>query len=135
MGAWVDQRVYDLRLRAAPYVVSDNLARVAAGGRPGTQALTRLRDYLNSIRQNLPGHEGLAILGGDGQVLTNSGSRTGFRLSTDRMNNLRTTDALVGDPFWDAGEFQQALAGVLHGVEPTPVPVPAPPQPPRRCVP
>src|SRR5882724_2275556 len=38
---WVDQRVYDLRLRASPYVVSDNMARVA--GRTGAQALTRLR--------------------------------------------------------------------------------------------
>jgi len=113
MGAWVDQRVYDLRLRAAPYVVSDNLARVAAGGRGGTQALARLRDYLNSIRQNLPGHEGLAIVDGDGQVLTSSGSRTGFRLSTDRMNNLRTRDALVGDPFWDAGLSKAAIVLVV----------------------
>jgi len=32
MGAWVDQRVYDLRLRAAPYVVSDNLARWPPAG-------------------------------------------------------------------------------------------------------
>ena len=35
-------------------------------------------------------------------------------------------DALSG-----CGEFQQALAEVLHDVEPTLVPVPAPPQPPR----
>src|SRR5438552_3959141 len=27
MGVWLDQRLYDLRLRASPYVVSDNLAR------------------------------------------------------------------------------------------------------------
>src|SRR5256884_6973126 len=66
MGVWLDQRLYDLRLRASPYVVSDNLAR--ATGRNATQSLTRLRDYLNSIRQNLPAHEGLAIIGLDGQV-------------------------------------------------------------------
>ena len=44
------------------------------------------------------------------------------------------TRVLQWDPaarFQDAGEFQQALSEVLHGVEPTPVPVPAPPQPPR----
>ncbi len=113
MGAWVDQRVYDLRLRAAPYVVSDNLAQVAAGGRGGTQGLARLRDYLNSIRQNLPGHEGLAIMDGAGQVLTSSGSRTGFRLSADRLNTLRTRDALVADPSWDASINKAAIVLVV----------------------
>ncbi|HEV2670459.1 MAG TPA: diguanylate cyclase [Gemmatimonadales bacterium] len=111
MGAWIDQRVYDLRLRAAPYVVSDNLARAA--GRGGPQALNRLHDYVGSIRQNLPGHEGLAILDTDGQVLTSSGSRTGFRLSTDRLNNLRTRDALVGDAFWDASINKAAIVVVV----------------------
>ncbi len=111
MGVWLDQRLYDLRLRASPYVVSDNLARTT--GRNAAQAVTRLRDYLNSIRQNLPAHEGLAIIGLDGQVLTSSGSRTGFRLSPDRLNSLRTRDALVGDPFWDASVGKAAIVLVV----------------------
>jgi hypothetical protein len=36
MGVWLDERLYDLRLRASPYVVSDNLAR--ATGRNGPQS-------------------------------------------------------------------------------------------------
>src|SRR5712691_8953639 len=32
MGGWFDQRLYDLRLRASPYVVSDNLARTTGRG-------------------------------------------------------------------------------------------------------
>src|SRR5881296_714130 len=79
MSVWLDQRLYDLRLRASPYVVSDNLAR--ASGRGGQQAIDRLRDYLASVRQNLPAHDGLAISGKDGQLLTSSGSRTGLRLT------------------------------------------------------
>ncbi len=113
MGAWVDQHVFDLRLRASPYVVSDNLARASGGGRSAPQAVIRLRDYLNSVRQNLPAHEGLAIVGPDGQVLTSSGSRTGFRLSQDQLNNLRTRDAFVGDAFWDAGASKPVIVLVV----------------------
>ena len=113
MGAWVDQHVFDLRLRASPHVVSDNLARASGGGRSGPQAVIRLQDYLNSVRQNLPAHEGLAIVGPDGQVLTSSGSRTGFRLSQDQLNNLRTRDALVGDAFWDAGASKPVIVLVV----------------------
>lgn len=111
ISVWIDQRVFDLRLRASPYVVSDNLAR--ASGRSGAQAIIRLRDYLNSVRQNLPGHDGLAIIGPDGQVVTTSGSRTGFRLSQDQLNNLRTRDAVVGDAFWDAGSRKPAMVLVV----------------------
>jgi len=101
IDVWLDQRVFDLRLRASPYVVSDNLVR-ATSGRSTAQAVIRLRDYLNSVRQNLAAHEGLAILSADGQAVTTSGSRTSYRLSQDQLNNLRTRDALVGDPSWDA---------------------------------
>ena len=101
LGVWIDQRIFDLRLRASPIVVSDNVAR--ATGRTGPQAIVRLRDYLSSVRQNLPGHDGLAIVGLDGQVVASSGSRTGFRLSEDQLTSVQTREALVRDATWDAG--------------------------------
>jgi diguanylate cyclase (GGDEF)-like protein len=114
IGVWADQRVLDLRLRASPYVVSDNLSRATGrGSTQAAQALVRLRDYLNSVRQNLQAHEGLAIIGSDGQVLTTSGSRTGFRLSVDALNALRTRDAFVGEPSWDASLGKPTIVMVV----------------------
>ena len=114
IGAWVDQRVFDLRLRASPYVVSDNLARTSnRNSTQAAQALVRLRDYLNSVRQNLQAHEGLAIIDPDGQALTTSGSRTGFRLSVDALNALRTRDAFVGEPAWDVSLGKPAMVIVV----------------------
>jgi diguanylate cyclase (GGDEF)-like protein len=46
-------------------------------------------------------------------VLASSGSRTGLRLSLERMNDLRTRDALVGEPLWDAGLGKAALVLVV----------------------
>src|SRR5260370_22362010 len=98
MGVWLDQRLYDLRLRASPYVVSDNLAR--ATGRNAAQSLNRLRDYLNSVRQNLPGHEGLAIIGLDRHALTSSSSRTRCLMTPDRRTNPPPRHARIASPAW-----------------------------------
>ena len=46
-------------------------------------------------------------------MLTSSGSRTGFRLSQDQLNNLRTRDALVGDPVWDTSLGKPVLVVVV----------------------
>jgi len=67
-----------------------------ATGRSAAQSLNRLRDYLNSVRQNLPAHEGLAIIGRTGSPHQQRQS-DGIPRDTDRLNNLRTRDALVGE--------------------------------------
>jgi len=84
-----------------------------ATGRTGAQSLTRLRDYLNTVRQNLRAHEGLVIIGRDGQVLTSSGSRTGFRLTPDRMSELRTRERAGRRAVWDASVGKAALVVVV----------------------
>src|SRR3989475_655278 len=111
MSVWLDQRSSDLRLRASPYVVSDNLARTT--GRNAARSLARLRDSLNPTRKNLRAQGGPAMGGRGGQVLTSSGSRTGFRLWADQMNPLRPRDALGGEPFWDAGLGKAAIVLVV----------------------
>jgi diguanylate cyclase (GGDEF)-like protein len=99
-AAWIAERIADLRLRANSYVVQDNLPQIP--GRTSAQAQARLRDYLNSSRDRLIEHEGMAILGRDGQLVVASGNRVGIRLASERFKALRVGDVLNGDPYWDS---------------------------------
>jgi hypothetical protein len=49
MDVWLKERLYDLRVFASSYEVTENLART--GGRSPAQ--DRLNDYLNSVRVRL----------------------------------------------------------------------------------
>src|SRR5439155_4849762 len=105
---WLDQRLDDLRASAKSYVVSENLAK--SQGRDASQALGRLRDYLNSVRERFPDHEALLVIDPTGRVVTNSSGRTGgVRLPADALNGLRVGDAYVGDAYWDAGLGKPAM--------------------------
>ena len=105
---WLAERLYDLRAATTSYAVSDNLARIP--GSAGGQALARLRDYLNSVRERSADCEALVLLDARGRVVTGSGGRmSGVQFSLDRLNGLRTGDALVGDAYWDSGLGKAAL--------------------------
>ena len=104
---WLDARLDDLREAARSYVVSENLAR--SQGRDASQALGRLRDYLNSVRQRFPDLEALLVIDASGRVVTNSTGRTGVRLPPDALNGLRAGDPYLGDAYWDAGLGKAAI--------------------------
>jgi diguanylate cyclase (GGDEF)-like protein len=98
---WLDARLEDLRVSAGSYVIPENLARLQ--GREDGQALGRLRDYLNSVRQRFPDLEALVVMDERGRVVASSSGRTGsVRIPPDRLNALRTGNAFVGEAYWDA---------------------------------
>jgi len=98
---WVPQRLSELRVSAASYLVAENLARIQ--GRENAQALLRLRDHLNSVGERFPEHDGLFVVDANGRVLTSSTRAGTVRLPADKLTELRTGDAFVGDAYWDAG--------------------------------
>ena len=101
ISLWLSERLDDLRAAASSYLVSENLARLQ--GREGGQALGRLRDYLNSVRERFPDHEAVLVIDVSGRVAAASSGRMGtVRLPPDGLNALRRGDALVGEAFWDA---------------------------------
>ena len=97
---WLSERLDDLRGAASSYVVPENLAKLQ--GKGAAQALGRLRDYLNSVRERSPDQEALAILDEHGRTVTSSGRGGSVRVPPDGLTGLRTGDAFVGDAYWDA---------------------------------
>src|SRR5579862_840636 len=57
MDLWVKEHLYELRVFASSYEVSDNLARPG-----GTAGLQRLHDYLHSVQARFSDYEELAVL-------------------------------------------------------------------------
>jgi len=101
ISLWLGERLDDLRAAASSYLVTENLARLQ--GREAGQALGRLRDYLNSVRERFPDHEAVLVIDAGGRVAATSGGRMGsVRLPPDGLSLLRRGDALVGEAFWDA---------------------------------
>ena len=106
---WLSDRLRDLRVAATAYAVPENLARIQ--GSAGGEAVGRLREYLNSVRERCPDCDALLVVDGRGRFVTNSGGRmSGVQFSQDRLNGLRTSDALVGDAYWDTGLGKAAVA-------------------------
>ena len=98
MDVWLKERLYDLRVFASSYEVSENLARGATGSK--TQG--RLNDYLNSVRERFSDYEELVVLDPQGRMVASSaGQPRAFRLPDNWKSELSATNAMVGEAFWD----------------------------------
>jgi len=98
MDVWLKERLYDLRVFASSYEVSENLAGKPAG--PGTR--TRLSDYLNSVRERFTDYEELVVLNPQGRTVASSASDPRpLRLPRGWSSELSATNAVVGEAFWD----------------------------------
>ena len=98
MDVWVKERLYDLRVFASSYEVSENLA----GKSGGVPARSRLSDYLNSVRERFSDYEELIVLDPKGRMVASSASEPRpLRLPHNWSKELSSTNALVGDAFWD----------------------------------
>jgi diguanylate cyclase (GGDEF)-like protein len=96
---WLKERLYDLRVFASSYEVSENLDPAA---KPGRHALTRLNDYLTSVRERFSDYEELIVMDAAGRAVATSASRKGpVRLPENWLNDVRANGAALGDPYWD----------------------------------
>jgi diguanylate cyclase (GGDEF)-like protein len=97
LDVWIKERLYDLRVFASSYEVTEKLA----GRKPG-RANKRLNDYLNSVRDRFNEYEELVVFDGAGRAVASSGDVTGvLRLPAGWAKELSTNNGLVGNTTWD----------------------------------
>ncbi|HEV2751864.1 MAG TPA: diguanylate cyclase [Gemmatimonadales bacterium] len=103
MDLWVKERLYELRVFASSYEVSENLDRMARGGpRGGEQPRGRLRDYLRSVRERFSDYQELLVVDSDGGAMASSAPEpTPSHLPRGWPAAIRAENAVVGDAYWD----------------------------------
>lgn len=98
MDVWLKERLYDLRVFASSYEVTENLARTS--GRSPAQ--DRLNDYLNSVRVRLSDYEELIVIDQQGRVVGTSANQLhAVKLPSGWAKELSSGEALIGDAEWD----------------------------------
>lgn len=101
---WLAERVYDVRVFASSYEVSENLARVLRMRRDNIGrivAAERMGGYLEYVRQQFAAYEQLVVLDATGRVIATSGAdTTQFVWDPKWMDVVKGDDAAVGEPAW-----------------------------------
>jgi diguanylate cyclase (GGDEF)-like protein len=98
MDVWLKERLYDLRVFASSYEVSENLARSISGA----STKGRLKDYLNSVRERFRDYEELVVLDRQGRTIATSATKArSLTLPPDWSKQLSTNTVLVSEASWD----------------------------------
>lgn len=130
MGLWLKERVYDLRVFASSYEVTENIER--GGGQT-----RRLSDYLSSVNERFPDYDELMVVAPDQRTVASSERVPGrLHLTGNWLQQARLGDPVLGNPVRadsaapavmevavpiqsPTGRFLGVLAGRLnfHGIE------------------
>src|SRR5713101_7674124 len=107
---WVKERLYELRVFASSYEVSENLDRVS---RPAPdRARARLTDFLRSVREHFPDYQELVAVNPEGgAAATTAKQPTAVRLPRHWATTIRAEHAVVGEAYVDRdGEYDDPFA-------------------------
>ncbi len=99
---WMKERLYDVRVFASSYEVSENLDRVRRGDRG--QAVRRLSDYLSSVKERFTDYHELIVVDQSGGAVASSaaGSIGAVALPADWVDQARSRDAILSPVYWDS---------------------------------
>jgi diguanylate cyclase (GGDEF)-like protein len=99
---WMKERLYDVRVFASSYEVSENLDRVRRGYRG--PPVRRLGDYLSSVKDRFTDYHRLIVVDATGAPVASSaaGGTGSVNLPPDWLAQARTREAIVGAVYWDS---------------------------------
>ena len=119
VAQWLKDRVYDLRVFASSYVVTENLEEMGRPG-PADPRVRRLNEYLASVRERFGDYVELMVVDPRGQVLATSGRQIRpVKMPPHWTEDLNLENSSFGDPYHD-----EALGATLV-VAAVPVHVPS----------
>lgn len=101
VAQWLKDRVYDLRVFASSYVVTENLEEM---GRPGPAApqVRRLNEYLASVRERFGDYVELLVVDPQGRVLATSARQIRpVNMPPRWTDELSSENQAFGDPYHD----------------------------------
>lgn len=92
MGLWLKERIYDLKVFAASYEVTEGVERGGAVSR-------RLPDYLNSVNERFPDFDELMVVAPDERTVASTGRvPSRLQLTGNWLQQARAGDPVLGDP-------------------------------------
>lgn len=99
LDLWIKERLYDARVYTGSYEVTENLGLSARAG----QTLSRLNDYLRSVRTRSLGFVELQVTTPQGRVVASSAPEAAtFHLPDSWLGDVQQDKPVIGTPFWDA---------------------------------
>ena len=108
LDLWFKERLYDVRVFASSYEVTENVerARQADGSGP---ARARLTDYLTSVEERFPDYEELLVIDREGEALATSDELGGVvHLPSGWLDRVEGGQVVIADGYWDE-QLDQAL--------------------------
>ena len=99
LDLWIKEKVYDVRVFASSYEVSENVGLAAGGGSAGHGRLTA---YLSSVRRRFGDYASLLVVNPEGRVVASSAGAGDIALPAGVLRELRTADAVLGEPTLDS---------------------------------
>ncbi len=94
MDHWLRERLYEIRVFASSYEVSENLERAQGPNR------ARLTEYLTSVKDRVTDYRELLVVSPMQRVVASSNPEVGELHFDDRwMDQIRTTGTAHGEPF------------------------------------
>jgi len=113
LDLWLKERLYEARVYASSYVVSENLDKIIRGGSAAggsAPALYRLKDYLKSVGEKFVDYEELVVVGANGSTIASSSKRSSpLSLPRDWQQKARSDSPILGEVFRDKEDNKAAM--------------------------